>query len=249
MKKQIKIAVIPAAGSGTRISELPLTRILPKPMLPLLNKPIAEHIIDWLKSIGIKKIYFIVSFKKEIFKDYFGDGEDFGVQIKYINCPDRQKIGGLADGLYLLKNIIKKPFIVVLGDDFTITKSYEDLINTFFTKKSLVLETVVKETNINALRRACSVKLDKEARIIDIQEKPENPKWAIRGCGIYIFDPIIFSFIEKTPLDNGKKDITKTIQIMAQETKKVFGFLVEKNININTLDDLYAATLTVLQRK
>ncbi len=248
MDKKIRIAVIPAAGKGNRIAELPLTKILPKPMLPLLNKPIAEHIVDWLKKSGVEEIYFIVSFKKEIFKDYFGDGKDFGLKINYLDCPDPNNIGGLADGVKLAQPFITEPFWVVLGDDFTSPFVPEKMAEIFFAKKALVVEAVVREENPESLKRTCSVNLGKDGKILDIMEKPESPEWKIRGCGVYIFDPVVFDFIRETPAENGKKDITRTIQIMAQKTGRAFGFKVEKNININTLNDLNRATLTVLKR-
>ena len=250
-KAQISVAIIPAAGKGNRIAELPLSRILPKPMLPLVNQPIMEHIINWLKEIGIRKIYPIVSFKKELFKEYFGDGSDFGVEIEYIECPDPENIGGLADGIYLAKDKIKEPFITVLGDDFTMTKSPGIFIETFLKNNALVVEAVIKEDDLDSLRRACTVNLGKDGKIIDIIEKPENPQWFMRGCGIYVFDPIIFKYIEKTPFQQEKKkrDITKTIQIIAKETNRVYGVPIDINININTLSDFHRATLLLLSEQ
>jgi NDP-sugar pyrophosphorylase family protein len=250
-KSQIKIAVIPAAGKGNRIAELPLSRILPKPMLPLVNRPITEHIINWLKEIGVEKVYMIVSFKKEIFKEYFGDGKDFGVEIEYIECPDPENIGGLADGIYLLKDKIKEPFITVLGDDFTVTKSPNIFPDSFYNNKALVVEAVIKEDDIESLKRACTVNLGYNNKIIDIVEKPEKPKWFMRGCGIYIFDPIVFKYIEKTPQhpEKKRKDITKTIEIIAKKTKRAYGVPIDINININTLADLHRATLLLLSEQ
>ncbi len=247
MNTKIDTVVIPAAGKGNRLAELPLTKILPKPMLPLLNKPVVEHAIDRLKKIGVKHIYFIVSFKKEIFQDYFGDGQDFGLKIDYVECPDQDNIGGLADGIQLVQNFIKEPFMVLLGDDFTSTAAPEKMLKIFFDKKALAVEAVVKDEDLESLKRTCSVNLGKDGQILDIMEKPQQPQWKTRGCGIYVFDPLVFDFIKKTPAVNGKKDITKTIQIMARETGRVFAFPVEKNININTLKDLHRATLTVLE--
>lgn len=247
-EKKIKVAVIPAAGKGNRIAELPLTRILPKPMLPLVDRPIMEHIINWLRKVGIEKIYPIVSFKKEVFKEYFGDGRDFGVSIEYLECPDPENIGRLADGIYLAKEKVKEPFIVVLGDDFTPVRSPEIFIRTFFKKRALAVEAVIKENDIESIKRTCSVHLGKEGRILDIVEKPKRPKWKIRGCGIYVFDSVVFKFIKETPFDQkrGGRDITKTIQIMAGKTGRVYGVPVDINININTLADLRKATLLLL---
>ena len=138
--------------------------------------------------------------------------------------------------------------MVVLGDDFTLTRSPDVFIKTFFDKNALAVEAVVKDDDVESLKRTCSVHLGKDGRILDIVEKPKNPKWKIRGCGIYVFDPVVFKFIEKTPSDlkRGGRDITKTIQIMAKKTGKVYGVPVDINININTLADLHKATLLLL---
>ena len=112
---KINIAVIPAAGKNSRLLDLPLTKILPKTMLPILNKPILHYIIDQLKSEGIKQIFIIVNNKKEIIRDYFGDGEEYGVKISYIY---QKKLTGIADAIKLSNQYINKPFFTILGDTF-----------------------------------------------------------------------------------------------------------------------------------
>ena len=71
-------AVIMAGGEGTRLR--PLTSNAPKPMLPLVNRPMMEHIIDLLKSHGIDEIVVTVAFMPNAIRNYFGDGSEFGVQ-------------------------------------------------------------------------------------------------------------------------------------------------------------------------
>lgn len=78
-------AVVMAGGFGTRIQ--PLTNSIPKPMLPVINKPMMEHIIRRLKSANITDIIVLLYFKPEIIQNYFKDGKDFGVNITYI-LPD-----------------------------------------------------------------------------------------------------------------------------------------------------------------
>lgn len=243
--KKIKIGLIPAAGKGSRISDLPLTRILPKPMLPVLNKPILENVIYKMKEMGVEVIYLVVGFKKGVIREYFQDGRDFGVEIRYIE-QDEPK--GIARAIALAETFIKEPFVVVLGDDFTVNSSFEDLANFFLRKEALVVEAVVKESDMSALKRACSVLLDDEGRVLDIIEKPENPQWLMRGCGVYIFDPEIFRFIEKASVSSERKDITDIIKEIALTTQRVYGVEVDTNININTLEDLNRATLLLIGR-
>ncbi len=82
--KRIKVGVIPAAGYGRRLISLPLTRVLPKCLLPILNKPILEYVIENMKKMGVEDVYMIVGFKKDLIQEYFEDGSDFGINIKYI---------------------------------------------------------------------------------------------------------------------------------------------------------------------
>jgi mannose-1-phosphate guanylyltransferase / phosphomannomutase len=74
-------AVIMAGGSGTRLR--PLTSHLPKPMVPLVNKPMAEHIVTLLKKHGFTDIIFTLHYLPQSIMEYFGDGSEFGVNIKY----------------------------------------------------------------------------------------------------------------------------------------------------------------------
>ena len=74
-------AVILAGGLGTRLQ--PYTNSLPKPMLPLGEKPILEHLIEWIKKNGVKEIVLCVSYLRKKIEDCFGDGKKFGVKIEY----------------------------------------------------------------------------------------------------------------------------------------------------------------------
>ena len=74
-------AVLMAGGSGTRLR--PLTCDCPKPMVPILNRPIAEHIINLLKRHQITEVIATLYYLPDVFRDYFGDGSDFGVQMTY----------------------------------------------------------------------------------------------------------------------------------------------------------------------
>ncbi len=81
-------------------------------------------------------------------------------------------------------------------------------------------------------------------------EKPKIPKSNLRGCGLYIFDPLIFSYLKKTPISKVRhqREITNTLDILAKE-KKVYGVFIKGiNVNINTLEDLRRATLLYLRK-
>lgn len=83
-------AVLMAGGSGTRLR--PLTCNLPKPMVPVLNRPIAEHIINLLKRHGIHEIIATLHYLPDVMRDYFQDGRDFGVTLNYA-VEEEQPLG------------------------------------------------------------------------------------------------------------------------------------------------------------
>lgn len=246
--RKVKIGVIPAAGKGNRIAELPLTQILPKPMLPILNKPILEYIVNEMKDIGIETIYMIVGHKKDIIQKYFEEGKDFGVNIKYI---EQKNPRGIAHAISLTKGLINKPFMVILGDDFTIAESLQNVVDTFWMKNAIAVSGVVIEKNRATLKQTNCVLLDEDNRIKEIIEKPAMPKSNIRGCGIYVFDPIVYNYIKKTSISpiRDEKEITDTLELMAKEGKAYGAYINGINININSLSNLFWATMLVLKNQ
>jgi dTDP-glucose pyrophosphorylase len=244
---KIRVGVIPAAGHGRRLSSLPLTRVLPKCLLPILSKPILGYVIDNLKAIGVEEVYMVVGFKKELIQEYFEDGHDFGIKINYVFQPEPL---GIAHAIGLTKEFISEPFSVVLGDDLTITESLKNLVNRFFAEHAVCVEGMVYEENVENLRQACCYSLDEKGKILSGEEKPSTPKTNIRGCGIYIFDPKVYGYIEKTPLSppRNEREITNTIRILANEGLAYGGFIDGVNINVNTSKDLIEATKLLLNK-
>ena len=109
----MKQAVILAGGKGTRLKEV--SGNLPKPMVPVLGKPLLQYLIEQCVEYGISNIKLLVSYKKEVIEDYFGDGDQYGATIQYIveDIP-RGTAGALMDTLPELD----EQFLVVYGDSF-----------------------------------------------------------------------------------------------------------------------------------
>lgn len=238
--KTVRVGIIPAAGKGNRINDLPLTRILPKPMLPILDKPILEYVIENMKKLGVEVLYMIVGFRKDVIKEYFRNGEEWGIKIYYI---EQKKLRGIAHAISLAKNYVSEPFAVILGDDFTIAESLYNIVESFFAKSAWAVEGVVIEKDVEAIKRTCCLTMNEHGRVIEIEEKPNNPKSHLRGCGIYIFDPVVFEYIERTPITpfRNEMEITTTLKIMAENGKVYGSFINGINVNINTFDDLMKA--------
>ena len=104
-------AVILAGGLGTRLQ--PYTTFIPKPMLPLGDKPLLEHLISWLKKNGVKSIVLCVSYLRKSIEDYFEDGERFGVSIEYAVA---NKPLATAGQLKTAEQFIDDTFVCVYGD-------------------------------------------------------------------------------------------------------------------------------------
>ena len=103
--------VILAAGEGSRMR--PLTSSRPKVMLPLVGKPMLEHLIRNVRDAGIKEIIIVVGYKEEAIREYFGDGRSFGVSITYV--VQRKQLG-TADALRTAEPFITDTFLMLNGD-------------------------------------------------------------------------------------------------------------------------------------
>jgi len=125
-------AVILAGGLGTRLQ--PYTTFLPKPMLPLGEKPLLEHLINWTRINGVKSVVLCVSYLRKTIEDYFEDGSRFGVNIEYAvsNRPL-----ATAGQLKTAEEFIDDTFVCIYGDsifDF----SLRNMIKQHFRKKSFI---------------------------------------------------------------------------------------------------------------
>jgi len=244
MEKRIKIGVIPAAGAGGRLGYL--SNLLPKTLFPVYDRPILHHIINLMESLRIEDIYVIVNYHKEKIIEYY---KNIKPNLKSrLHFIEQKKLNGLANAILLVEKYVKnQPFLVILGDECIITDSLEPMIDLFFSTKSIATEAVIKEKDNNILKQTCSANLDRNGKILEILEKPEDPPYMIRGCGIYLFSPAIFKFIRNTPVHpvRKEKDITSVINNVAK-IKKAYGYFINGyNININDYEELLRANLLI----
>ena len=90
-------ALILAGGKGERLR--PLTDSVPKPMVPVCDKPILLHQVEWLKQVGVTDVVFLVGYRWQIIQDFFGDGSEFGIQTHYSVEDSPLGRGGAANAL------------------------------------------------------------------------------------------------------------------------------------------------------
>lgn len=179
-------AVILAGGLGTRLR--PYTLFLPKPMLPLGDKPVLEHIIDWLKDYDISDFVISVGYLRRIVEDYFRDGDELGVRIKYAKSD---KPLGTAGQLKQAENYLDERYICIYGDsiyDFNLKSAIS------FHKKRGAIATIVL-MNYKTHLKYGFIDLNKNGSVSEWREKPEVSGLINVGC--YVMEKEFLKYIPK----------------------------------------------------
>ncbi|MEA3497551.1 MAG: sugar phosphate nucleotidyltransferase, partial [Campylobacterota bacterium] len=198
-------AIILAGGFGTRIQ--PLTNSLPKPMLPILNRPMMEHIIIKLRDeLGIKEMAVLLYFKPEIIKNHFGDGSSLGVKITYVQPDDDY---GTAGAVAFAKEFLDDTFIIVSGD--LVTNFDFKKIAKFHKKKKSQLTITL--TRVEDPLQFGVVIANEDDRIEKFLEKPS---WGevfsdTINTGIYVIEPEILEYIPHGENFDFAKDLFPTL--------------------------------------
>ena len=204
--------VILTAGEGKRIHPLTYTR--PKVMLPIANKPILEWNLLNAIDAGIKEFVFVIGYKSEMVRNYFGNGDKWKVKIEYIN---QGKALGTAHAIGTAEKFVNK-CIVLCGDTIFGKQEIKNIL-----KKEMSMGLVeVKNAQDYGI-----VETD-ENNIISIYEKMEKPFSNNVNAGIYHFNKKIFDFIKKTRKSpRGEYEITDSINMMVKKHKFEGIFLKE----------------------
>ncbi len=245
-RKEKITGVILSAGVGTRIK--PLSFDTPKPLLPVCNKPIMQYQIEAMSAIGIRDFIVVVGYLKEKIMDYFGDGGRFNVKIRYI---EQEKALGIAHAVGQLEGHIDGPFMLFLGDIFTIHRGLDKVIHTFHEKGSAIVLVVKKEKNPEYIKRNFAIQMNPDGTVRRVIEKPRYTINDLKGCGIYLFDLPIFDAIRRTPRTalRDEYEITNSIQILIEDGYPVhISEVVEWDMNITVPEDLLKCNLMLLEK-
>ena len=184
-----KKAMVLAAGLGTRLR--PLTDLISKPMAPIVNRPVMEHIIKLLAGHGFKDIVCNLHYFPDEIKNYFGDGSKWGVNIVY---SFEEELLGTAGGVKKVEDFFQgQTFLVVSGDALTDI----DLSSAYDFHKEKKGEATLVLTRVEDTSQFGVVLLDDEKRIKGFQEKPLSgeAKSALANSGIYFFESSIFRYM------------------------------------------------------
>ncbi|MBO7222019.1 MAG: UTP--glucose-1-phosphate uridylyltransferase [Clostridia bacterium] len=242
---KVSKAVIPCGGFGTRF--LPATKVMPKELMPIVDKPALWYIIEEVASAGIKDLLIIIADGKESIKNLFTENQklnnhlkskgltdlikvadrDFGVNVSF-KVQESQK--GSGDAVYLAKDFAgDEPIAVLFGDDVIYTGDGDSAIKQLVDAHMATGKTVVgvQRTSEEVARR-CGVmettgEVGKIINIVGIIEKPTGdlPSELV-SLGRFVITPDVFDAIEKTPLSkDGEIYLTDAITAVARENGAV----------------------------
>jgi len=183
--------LILAGGEGVKFR--PLTNELPKSLIPVGKKPLLEHTVDSLREHGLKKIYISLGHLGAKIKEYFGDGKESGVSIRYLKQSSKKK-GTAQPVLEAKKRLSEGAFIVVYGDVIT-DLDYTDLLEFHKSHRgiaTLALTSVEKPA-------MWGVATIQGSRIVSFIEKPNaKTKSHLINAGVYVCNPEIFKYIKSS---------------------------------------------------
>ncbi|WP_071188607.1 NDP-sugar synthase [Trichormus sp. NMC-1] len=217
-------AMILAAGKGTRVR--PITYTIPKPMIPILQKPVMEFLLELLRQHGFDEIMVNVSHLAEEIENYFRDGQRFGVQIGYSFegkiDDDGKLVGeaiGSAGGMRRIQDFspfFDDTFVVLCGDaliDLDLTEAVK-----WHKSKGAIATIITKSVPQEEVSSYGVVVTDEDNRVKAFQEKPstEDALSTNINTGIYIFEPEVFNYIpSEVEFDIGGDLFPKLVEINA----------------------------------
>ncbi len=180
-------AMIMAAGLGTRLR--PITYEMPKPMVPVLNRPVMEHILELLARHGFDAVNANLHWFPELIRDRFGDGSRLGIELRY---SEEEALLGTAGGVRNAADFLGEEFLVISGDALTDVDlgAMRDFHRSHGAIATLATKRVEDTTQFGV------VIIDSEGRVQGFQEKPEPAEALsdLANCGIYMFRSEIFDF-------------------------------------------------------
>ncbi len=205
--------VINAGGRGTRLN--PFTKVLPKPLIPVGDIPIIEHIMKEYQSYGCNEFHIIVNYKKELMKAYFAENENH----YHINWYDEEKPLGTGGGLTLLRGKFKDTFFFA-NCDALLTANYESMVK-FHKDNGNVITMICAYKNLNIPYGV--VEMGANGIIEEMKEKPLMS--FLTNTGIYIVEPEVVDDM----VDGEAVGFPDIIERQRQKGKKVAVFPVSEN--------------------
>ena len=234
----MKIAVIPAAGKGTRLGRVGAA--LPKALVPIAGRPAIDHIFDMLRHVGVERVLMIVGYKKEQLISYIDDGSDFGLRVAHVTQPEAK---GIAHALLEAEPFVTDDFLCLLGDTLLFPQDSLKALAELHTSRHAAATLLVKK--MDDVTSFGVVEPDGE-KVKGVVEKPkageEKSKLAIVGC--YAFSPKIFEAARKTAPNpaTGEIELTDAVQHLIESGELVLHVRFEGTyIDTGKMEQIHSA--------
>lgn len=230
-------AIVLAGGYATRLRPLTLTR--PKPLLPVLDKPLIFWILNSLLKSGIREAILSVKYMSHQIKEAVGDGDSLGMHIVYIE--ENQPMGDAGPLKLIDKEIgLDETFLVIYGDVFTDI----DINAVVSFHKSKGATATLTAVPVDNPERYGIIFLNEEDRVVNFIEKPSyRPQSNLANAGVYVFEPEVLKYIE----DGKKQKISINLIPKLLALGNVFAY-VHKGLwfDIGVPEDYLRANLVAL---
>lgn len=234
-------AVILAAGEGNRLR--PLTERRPKPMLPVGNRPVLEHVLEAVIEAGIREVVLVVGYERDRIQTYFGDGDQWDVDIEYA-VQDTQL--GTGHAVLQAEEYVSDSFVVLNGDRVIDDALVSAVVDRLRGGDSPVLST----TRVDDARNYGVVELDGD-KVHAIYEKPgvNESRSDVINAGVYGFEPTVFEEIRATETSSsGELELTTTLDAKARDGGVAAVRYSDYWLDISYLWDLLSVNAAVVSR-
>ena len=208
-------AVMLVGGQGTRLR--PLTENVPKPMLPVANRPCVEHQISRARDAGVTRIVLSTSYRAEVFETYFGAGENFGIEIVYVTEESPLGTGGAIRNAAELLNGDSE--IVIFNGDVL---SSHNLAKQIGWHKEKSASATLHLTAVDDARAYGSVPTDDQGRVTAFLEKMDQPPTNNINAGCYVFAPKVIETIPRGKVVSVERE---TFPNLISSGELVLGFI------------------------
>lgn len=210
--------VVLAAGFGKRMAAL--TRLLPKPLLPIVNVPTLERILSALRDAGVRETLIVTGYKAEAVEAFCGDGSRWGMALSYVR---QTEVSGTGSATRLAKPFVgNQSFILTYGDILLDHHEYASMARLFFSTSAVAASALNRMEDVSI---GSAVFLDGN-RITRMIEKPPPGTSAsnLNNAGLYVFQPSVFDAIDGTPKSiRGEYELTEAVQALIARADLVVG--------------------------
>jgi len=230
-------AVILAAGEGRRLE--PLTNRRPKPMVPVANRPLLEHVLEAVVAAGINHVVFVVGYRQERIRNHFGDGGEWDVNIEYAAQSTQL---GTGHAVLQAESAVDGPFVVLNGDRVVDPSIVAEVCDRAASGETPTMAV----TRVDQPQAYGVVTLEGD-QVVTIDEKPEAPVETGRiNAGVYGFSPAVFEAIRETTTA-GELTLTATLNDLATSATGVHAVSYDDRwLDVSNLWDLLAVNAALI---